>query len=259
MGEVTHRRSGIGVCMTEKQSGVYLIRNTVNGKVYVGSSVNIRARWRQHRSDLKHQKAASCHFQAAWNKYGEQAFEFSILELCCTESVDVVEQKFIDSYEAANWRHGYNICREAGKRGCGLKPISDETRRKMSEAKKGKPSWRKGKSLIESHKANMRGRVVPEETREKISATLTGRKNGPQTEETKRKISKAITGVKRSESHKLAVSHAHSKFTCAEARNMASLRLSGLSYCKIASQYGCTREAVRKILSGKTLAYGVLL
>lgn len=61
-------------------SGVYCILNLVNGKHYVGSSQNIRIRWRTHQGLLKRNKHHCLKLQRAWNKYGESNFRLDILE-----------------------------------------------------------------------------------------------------------------------------------------------------------------------------------
>ena len=60
-------------------SGIYLIYNICTEKIYVGSSNWIQQRWSNHISKLKKNIHANPHLQAAWNKYGESCFEFSIL------------------------------------------------------------------------------------------------------------------------------------------------------------------------------------
>jgi len=64
-----------------RASGIYQIRCLLTGKIYVGSAVDIRARWNHHRDMLKRKKHRNKYLQAAWNKYGENNFECSILEL----------------------------------------------------------------------------------------------------------------------------------------------------------------------------------
>jgi len=65
-----------------KASGIYQISNSVNGKKYVGYAANIRLRCKCHRVELRTSDHKNEHLQNAWNLYGEQAFEFSILEFC---------------------------------------------------------------------------------------------------------------------------------------------------------------------------------
>jgi group I intron endonuclease len=59
---------------------IYKIVNTVNGKFYVGSTTNTRERFRTHRNRLRRNRHHAPHLQAAWNKYGEAAFVFHVVE-----------------------------------------------------------------------------------------------------------------------------------------------------------------------------------
>ena len=56
-------------------SGIYIIRNLINGNVYIGSAVRIDSRKRQHLHKLRSGKHENGHLQKAWNKYGEDSFE----------------------------------------------------------------------------------------------------------------------------------------------------------------------------------------
>src|SRR5689334_10397216 len=53
-------------------SGIYQIRCVRTGKIYVGSAVNLRARWDFHRRALAINQHHNPHLQAAWNLYGEE-------------------------------------------------------------------------------------------------------------------------------------------------------------------------------------------
>jgi group I intron endonuclease len=71
-----------GAQMTKKSAtsipGIYLITNTVTGKVYIGQAVNIRRRWESHRHYLAAGTHRNCHLQRSWIKRGPEAFVFSI-------------------------------------------------------------------------------------------------------------------------------------------------------------------------------------
>src|SRR5690349_12758627 len=95
------------VNMTEKP-GIYAIRHLESGKVYVGSASNISKRWHRHKKDLRLGIHRNKHLQAAWTKYGEEAFLFEILEL--TSELDVREQFWIDKTGCLNADKGYNYC-----------------------------------------------------------------------------------------------------------------------------------------------------
>jgi group I intron endonuclease len=92
------------------KSGVYQILNKVNGKYYVGSAIDIEERWLDHRYRFKTNKN-SRYLQNAWNKHGEEAFQFNVLEYVQNpEWLIEIEQYWIDFLEASNPKFGYNIC-----------------------------------------------------------------------------------------------------------------------------------------------------
>lgn len=99
--------------------GIYRITNTINGKVYIGSSVDVRGRFNSHKSDLKLNKHGNSRLQRAWNKYGEQAFVFEIIEECAPDTVRSIEQRYLDELFLKHDRNTfYNLYSNA----CGLTP-----------------------------------------------------------------------------------------------------------------------------------------
>lgn len=217
------------------KSGIYQILNKINGKSYIGSAVDINNRWALHRSHFKNNQNSQ-YLQNAWNKYGEDAWQWNILEYVCNlELLIEIEQYWIDFLETSNFNFGYNICSIAGsslglkrseetKNKLRLKIISEETKKKISEAKKGKPSSMMGKLHSEESKIKMseakkgkqyrlgklhseetkkkmseakKGKLLSKETKNKMSELRKGNKyrlGTKQTEETKLKISKSMTG-----------------------------------------------------------------
>lgn len=78
--------------------GIYRFTNIVNQKIYIGSAKNLRKRFVQHLSDLKLNKHHSKHFQNAWNKYGEDNFNYDILEQIEDVSILILrEQYYLDT------------------------------------------------------------------------------------------------------------------------------------------------------------------
>lgn len=95
-------------------SGVYKIINTVNGKYYVGSAINIRLRWNGHKSQLNRGVHHSQKLQRAWNKYGSGAFEFIVINVCSVEEMFDIEQSYIDiGFKKENKKLIYNIADSA--------------------------------------------------------------------------------------------------------------------------------------------------
>ena len=115
------------------QAGIYAIRNTTNGKVYVGQSVDIKRRWRRHKYELRHGCHPSSHLQRAWLVCGEPHFVFEVLEAVAdVAGLDTAEQRHIDAAQSANPSCGYNLSPTAGsQRGMKRTP---ETRRRLAEA-----------------------------------------------------------------------------------------------------------------------------
>lgn len=167
-------------------SGIYKIENTINRKSYVGSSNNIMRRWSFHKWGLTNGKHHSQKMQRAWDKYGELVFEFCVLELVVSnDDLLTYEQKWLDSLQPA-----YNILNIAG--GNGRRPCSEETKRKISAANKGRI---KSDESIQKHAAALRGRPLSEDHKRKLSALRKGRIFS---EDHLRKIIAANTGKKRS-------------------------------------------------------------
>lgn len=129
-----------------RHSGIYLIKNTINGKVYVGSTSNLYRRLRfDHYGSLKQGRHKNPHLQASWDKYGEQYFEFSVLEL--TEECPIIllerEKYYLDLFKSFISEFGYNK-NMIPNSSIGLKR-SKETKEKISKSSLGRPSWIKGK------------------------------------------------------------------------------------------------------------------
>lgn len=124
--------------------GIYEIVNKVNGKRYVGSSVDIEARWRIHRHHLRTGKHHSIALQRAWDKYGEASFDFKIIEKCSRDSLIAREQYYLDS------GYDYN-CSPTASSTLGVKR-SDSTKEKCRNAIKEKWKDPEYREMIMSHR-----------------------------------------------------------------------------------------------------------
>lgn len=192
------------------RSGIYQIRHTVSGKVYIGSASAFLSRWARHRKDLKKGHHHSRRLQNSWNKHGADAFRFEILEFVDNKADLIVrEQDWINRLQSHRPSVGFNISPTAGSP-LGVKR-SAEVRAKMSASRKGSPgpivtpearargnAKRRGVPLAPERRDKLRaailGKKASEETRAKLSAMRKGRKMGPMSEERKAKISAAHKG-----------------------------------------------------------------
>lgn len=89
-----------------KQGCVYHIFNTVTKKSYVGSTWRVKARWGDHIRMLRQNRHHSRKLQSSYNRHGESAFKFVVLETCTSDKLEQLEQFWLDSLDAYNG--GYN-------------------------------------------------------------------------------------------------------------------------------------------------------
>ena len=107
-----------------------MIRNKVNNKAYIGQAIDIYARWEQHIRELNNNlKYCNPHLQNAWNKYGADNFEFTIICQCLEYDLDRLEIHYIAHYDTYN--NGYNLSL-GGEGNRGYK-FTDEQRAKVGE------------------------------------------------------------------------------------------------------------------------------
>lgn len=181
-----------------------------SGKRYVGiTKQKVESRWQK---GYKH----NSYFTNAIQKYGWDNFEHRIIaENLSKEEACKLEMELIAKYKSNQHDYGYN-CSSGGEcSGMGVKHIvSDETRKRMSEAHIGLQSGENhpmyGRHHTEEAKQKIseknKGKTFTAEQREKISKANKGRKMSPEFCE---KISKANKGRKLSEEHKQKISLAN--------------------------------------------------
>jgi group I intron endonuclease len=177
--------------MMQLNTGIYEIKNTTNGKRYIGSAIDFQTRFKAHLNALRKNKHPNRHLQFAWNKYGEQAFVFNVILYCSSQNLLFYEQRALDVYNTL-----YNLAPTAGSQ-LGVH-FSDEGKANISKAKKGK-SITKPPPRSDEHRAAiskaLKGKKLSEETRRKMSEAQKNTVRKPRSEETKRKISESRKGI----------------------------------------------------------------
>ena len=160
--------------------GIYKIINLITNDFYLGQSINLEQRKRQHWSKLKRNIHTNKHLQNSWNKHGEENFKFEILVYCEPFELTRYEQELVNK-----WKPKYNKRLDCVDSNKGVKFPEDfgEKQRVLH----------KGKEFSVEHKHN-------------ISIGKKGKKYGPMSEEQKLKISNSEKGKVCSEEHKRKVS-----------------------------------------------------
>lgn len=149
------------------ESWIYRITNKVNGNCYIGSSVDLQRRRRQHFNNLANDIHINSHLQNAYNKYGDTSLEFEIIEYIeiddnIKETLLEREQFWIDTINPE-----YNILPIAGST-LGFKH-SEETKQKISNSTKG---VKKSKLHAQHIREAQKGKQLTDEHRKKLSELL---------------------------------------------------------------------------------------
>lgn len=186
--------------------GIYKITSPTK-KVYIGQSIDIKKRFNTY-------KILNCKTQTilynSFLKYGFDKHKFEILEECDISELNNKERYYQDLYDVLNKGLNCRLTASSDKSG----KVSEETKRKVSEIKKGNKyflgkchSQETKQKLSESKKGNKHflGKKHSEESILKIIKSNTGKKRS---EETKNKISESKKGFTHSEETKRKLSEA---------------------------------------------------
>ena len=160
--------------------GIYKIINVVNNKFYVGSAVDLKRRKTRHFSELRTGKHNNRHLQAAWVKYGEQAFVFVVVEEL-PDDADLLAAENVWLKEHVGKNYCYNL---------GV----DATAPTLGMSGQLSPTWGRKHTDEAKEKIGMasRGRKFDEETNRKKTAHLIGK---PKSAEVRAKISATLSGA----------------------------------------------------------------
>lgn len=113
----------------KNNSGVYIIQNLTNGKIYVGASRNVYSRLIDHKVALRGNYHVNLHLLSAYIKYGESNFLFDVLEYCEEDYIYSQENYWCKMLNTHDRRFGYNIDPTSPR---GKVAVSKETRQRMS-------------------------------------------------------------------------------------------------------------------------------
>ena len=119
------------------KSGIYQIKNTLNGKVYVGSAKDFEKRWKRHFKDLENGVHSSIKFQRSFNKHGN-VFECSVLEEIPYEKDLIIERENFWIKELNSKINGYNIADASFGDVLSNHPLKEEIAKKRAETVKAK-------------------------------------------------------------------------------------------------------------------------
>ena len=130
-----------------KISGIYKITNTITGDFYIGSSKNVKQRWRAHKCPSSWNKCPNNPLYLDMNKYGLDKFDFQVIEEVEADKLKEKEQQFIETlkptYNDRN-ANGWDIERhKESKKEYQKSDKFKESKKKYQKSDKGKESQKK--------------------------------------------------------------------------------------------------------------------
>jgi group I intron endonuclease len=260
---------------------IYKIRNVINQHYYVGSTVDSRKRFWEHRKDLRLGRHVCIRLQRAWNKYGEDCFKFEVVEqLESRELLLPAEQKWLDEHYGAEYC--YNTSASADT------PMRDATPEMRAHLAAKTKAWlerdghprsgykctpeeiaysaerRKGKAAGPDHYRY--GQTVSPEVRAKISAAQKGVPKAPGRKVSPEGMAKIRANIAAGRSHKHWEGRQHSEESRAKmSRPIAATDPAGNvstypSITALREALGLTPTTVnRAVKSGLALTRGKML
>ena len=200
------------------KSGIYCFTNTINGKKYIGSSVDLRRRFSQYFNINTLIRQSSMTICKSLLKYGYSGFSLEILEYCDLSELLTREKHFIDLVKPE-----YNISMNPSHPFLG-RNHSDETRAKLSAFFKGKVYPERA-----GEKNAFFGKTHSDEIREIISKAKKGVSLPKFTEEHKLALSKALTGKNKGENSRLSKKVLVTNVLTNESTSYPSMRMAAES------------------------------
>lgn len=142
MADTPNFRKGIGKLSTDTIFYIYKITNLQNNKIYIGKTNDVDRRWQMHKiiakGGLEKYKVHFNYIHAAILKYGEDNFKIEIINKFCNEDEAYkAEEQIIKKFNSSDREFGYNLS-AGGKGVMSGRPVSLETREKISKFNKGK-------------------------------------------------------------------------------------------------------------------------
>lgn len=232
-----------------RYSGIYEIVHRPSQKRYIGSAVNIRRRWLEHKSQLRRVVHHSPYLQNSFIAYGEKEFDFLVIEKCEKENLIVREQFYIDSMAPE-----FNMSPTAGNTMGRFH--SEETKKKISEKAKGRKCAPRSKEHREALSNALSGKQKSPEHMAKLQE---GRKNRVFTEDqraalsnaTRERIATGSLDVKKTEEQSLKIAETLSRFTREQIQEIYRLRLSGVPGAELSRKYGMCQSTICQMMKGK--------
>lgn len=204
---------------------VYLIKNKINDKIYIGKTSNPKNRWTKHlRIASGKRNKEKFYLHKAISKYGEDNFSFDIIESYIDQKECADSEIFYITYLKSLGAELYNLT--GGGEGCAGRVLYEETKKKISE----------------SHK----GLKHTEETKRKISKINNERFKDPTYKEKITRINQEMAKQRSGENNNF------SKLNISDVIEIRNKYKSGTTYNQLALEYKVSNKNIGHIVRYKT-------
>lgn len=269
---------------------IYKIINVVNNKFYVGSTTNKKVRFRQHRKLLRGNRHHCKHLQASWNKYGEDKFEFVVVEIVSEGmSLQQVEDIYLLQHVGQPMCYNSGYSSDAPWRNAPPqatpnfgKVMAQQQKEKISEALKefyaadyfnhprvGKKHTEETKLKIKQNRVPTAGenhyrygKTLSDETKAKIGAAQRGKPKVEGRKVSEEGLLKIRENIESGRSHKHWLGRKHTDEAKEKMSKTVFVMPDGIlfpSLTAVLSHYGMKMPTLRRALvSGKHLTKGRL-
>lgn len=269
---------------------IYKIINVVNNKFYVGSTTNKKVRFRQHRNLLRGNRHHCKHLQASWNKYGEDKFEFVVVEIVNEGmSLQQVEDIYLLQHVGQPMCYNSGYSSDAPWRNAPPqatpnfgKVMAQQQKEKISEALKefyaadyfnhpraGKKHTEETKLKIKQNRVPTArenhyryGKTLSDETKAKIGAAQRGKPKAEGRKVSEEGLLKIRENIESGRSHKHWIGRKHTEEAKEKMSKTVFVMPDGIlfpSLTAVLSHYGMKMPTLRRALvSGKHLTKGRL-
>ena len=154
--------------MRNKIAGIYSLTNKTTNKKYIGQTVYLNGRKGDHLLNLRRNQHDNDYLQKAFNKYGEDEFIFEVLEVIeklesganDKDRLTEREQYWMDYYNCYDRECGYNINPSAEVNYMSGKTHTEEARKKISEAAKGRKMTEEDKERLITSRTNKPSKAI---------------------------------------------------------------------------------------------------
>jgi group I intron endonuclease len=243
----------------KRDCGIYRITNTANGKIYIGSAVNLPQRWSDHRWNLERGLHPNRHLQSAWNKYGGEAFVCDVQVRVSEALLIETEQEYLDRFTPYDPSIGYNISKIAGSTlGISCTP---EKAAKIGNANRGRIRSEAHKAILRKYAGSAAftaetGRKISEANKRRGAMTpelilmgIEARRGKSLSAEHKAKKSAAMKANLAHHEHLRALNDkTRGKSTILTPEQIAALisdREAGMSYVALGKKYGVSNVTAK--------------